>query len=70
LADDTRKNSLDWLRSPLASVSPVKSLSHGETGVLVYYQENGATRTALADIVGRVKPIDTELFELADVLTK
>jgi len=29
-----------------------------------------ASRTPLADIIGRVKPIDTELFELARILAK
>jgi 6-phosphofructokinase 1 len=51
-------------------VNAVKSLSNGETGVLVGYQKNEVTRTPLADVVGRVKPIDTELFDLARILAK
>jgi 6-phosphofructokinase 1 len=51
-------------------VSAVKSLINGETGVLVGYQKNEVTRTPLADIVDRIKPIDTELFELARILAK
>jgi 6-phosphofructokinase 1 len=51
-------------------VNAVKSLSNGETGVLVGYQKNEVTRTPLADIVGRTKPVDTELVELARILAK
>jgi 6-phosphofructokinase 1 len=51
-------------------VGAVKSLSDGETGVLVGFQKNEVTRTPLADIVGRTKPMDTELLELARILAK
>jgi 6-phosphofructokinase 1 len=51
-------------------INAVKSLSNGETGVLVGYQKNEVTRTPLADIVGRTKPVDTELVELARILAK
>jgi 6-phosphofructokinase 1 len=51
-------------------VNAVKSLSNGETGVLVGYQKNEVTRTPLADVVGRTKPVDTELVELARILAK
>jgi 6-phosphofructokinase 1 len=51
-------------------VHAVKCLNDGETGVLVGYQKNEVTRTPLADIVGRTKPMDTELLELARILAK
>jgi 6-phosphofructokinase 1 len=51
-------------------VNAVKSLSSGETGVLVGYQKNEVTLTPLAAIVGRTKPVDTELVELARILAK
>jgi 6-phosphofructokinase 1 len=51
-------------------VNAVKSLSEGETGVLVGFQNNEVTRTPLADIVGRTKPMHTELLELARILAK
>src|SRR4029077_6230455 len=41
-------------------VNAVKSLSNGETGVLVGYQKNEVTRTPLADIVGPPKPAEPE----------
>ena len=51
-------------------VAAVRSLSEGETGVLIGWQKNEVTRTPLADIVGRTKPVHTELVELARVLAK
>ena len=63
-------SAFDRLLATRLGVSAVKSLSNGETGVLVGLQKNEVTRTPLADIVGRVKPIDTELFELARILAK
>ena len=63
-------SAFDRLLATRLGVNAVKSLSNGETGVLVGYQKNEVTRTPLADIVGRTKPIDTELFELARILAK
>ena len=63
-------SAFDRLLATRLGVSAVKSLSDGETGVLVGYQKNEVTRTPLADIVGRVKPVDTELVELARILAK
>jgi 6-phosphofructokinase 1 len=51
-------------------VGAVKSLSDGETGVLIGWQRNELTRTPLTDIVGRTKPVNTELLELARILAK
>jgi 6-phosphofructokinase 1 len=51
-------------------VGAVKSLSDGETGVLIGWQRNELTRTPLPDIVGRTKPVNTELLELARILAK
>jgi len=63
-------SAFDRLLATRLGVSAVKSLGNGETGVLIGYQKNEVTRTPLADIVGRIKPIDTELFELARILAK
>jgi 6-phosphofructokinase 1 len=63
-------SAFDRLLATRLGVSAVKSLINGETGVLVGYQKNEVTRTPLADIVDRVKPIDRELFELARILAK
>ena len=63
-------SAFDRLLATRLGVNAVKSLSNGETGVLVGYQKNEVTRTPLADIVGRTKPIDTELVELARILAK
>jgi 6-phosphofructokinase 1 len=51
-------------------VGATESLSRSEYGVLVGYQNGEVTRTALAEVAGRTKPIGTELVELARVLAK
>ncbi len=48
----------------------VKALAEGETNVLIGLQKNEITRTPLSEIVGRIKPVNTELVELARVLAK
>jgi 6-phosphofructokinase 1 len=63
-------SAFDRLLATRLGVSAVKSLTNGETGVLVGYQKNEVTRTPLAEIVDRIKPIDTDLFELARILAK
>jgi 6-phosphofructokinase 1 len=63
-------SAFDRLLATRLGVAAVKSLSNGETGVLVGSQKNEVTRTPLADIVGRVKPMNTELLELARILAK
>ena len=63
-------SAFDRLLATRLGVNAVKCLSNGETGVLVGYQKSEVTRTPLADIVGRTKPIDTELVDLARVLAK
>jgi 6-phosphofructokinase 1 len=63
-------SAFDRLLATRLGVHAVKSLGDGETGVLVGWQRNGVTRTPLPDIVGRTKPIDTELVELARILAK
>jgi 6-phosphofructokinase 1 len=63
-------SAFDRLLATRLGVSAVKSLTNGDTGVLVGYQKNEVTRTPLADIVDRIKPIDTDLFELTRILAK
>ena len=63
-------SAFDRILATRLGVGAVKSLSDGETGVLVGWQKNEVTRTPFADIVGRTKPIDTELVELARILAK
>jgi 6-phosphofructokinase 1 len=63
-------SAFDRLLATRLGVAAVNSLAHGETGVLIGWQKNEVTRTPLSDVVGRTKPIDTELVELARVLAK
>ena len=60
----------DRILATRLGVGAVKSLTDGETGILVGWQKNEVTRTPLADIAGRIKPVDTELLELARILAK
>jgi len=63
-------SAFDRLLATRLGVGAVKSLSDGETGILIGYQKNEVTRLPLAEIVGRTKPMDTELVELARILAK
>jgi 6-phosphofructokinase 1 len=63
-------SAFDRLLAARLGVNAGKCLSEGTTGVLVGWQKNEVTRTPLADIVGRTKPVHTELVELARVLAK
>jgi 6-phosphofructokinase 1 len=63
-------SAFDRLLATRLGVGAVKALADGETGVLVGFQKNEVTRTPLADVVGRTKPVDTELLDLARILAK
>lgn len=60
----------DRILATRLGVGAVRALGDGETGVLVGYQKNEVTRTPLAEVVGRTKPVDMELVELARILAK
>jgi len=63
-------SAFDRILATRLGVGAVKSLSDGETGVLVGWQKNEVTRTPFVDIVGCTKPVGTELLELARILAK
>jgi 6-phosphofructokinase 1 len=63
-------SAFDRILATRLGVAAVESLSEGETGVLVGWQNNTVTRTKLGDVVGRTRPMDTGLVELARVLAK
>lgn len=60
----------DRILATRLGVNAVKALIEGEFGVLIGYQKGEVTRTPLADVAGKTKPIETELVELARVLAK
>jgi len=60
----------DRILATRLGVGAVKALGDGETGVLVGWQNNMLTRTPLGEVVGRIKPVNTELLELARILAK
>jgi len=63
-------SAFDRVLATRLGVGAVKSLSDGETGVLVGWQRNEVTRTPLTEIVGRTQPLHSELLELARILAK
>src|ERR1700758_5762965 len=50
-------SAFDRLLATRLGVGAVKCLNNGEAGLLVGFQNNEVTRTPLADIVGRTKPM-------------
>jgi len=60
----------DRLLATRLGVGAVAALARGETGVLVGMLHNRVTTTPLAEVVGVQKPIDPELFALAQVLER
>jgi 6-phosphofructokinase 1 len=60
----------DRILATRLGVGAVKALGEGATGVLIGYQKNEVTRTPLAEVVGRTKPVHVELVELARTLAK
>jgi 6-phosphofructokinase 1 len=63
-------SAFDRILATRFGVNAVKALNDGETGVLIGLQKNEVTRTPLTDVVGRIKPMDTGLLELARILAK
>ena len=60
----------DRLLATRLGVAALTSLAEGVSGVLVGEQRGEITRTPLAEIAGRTKPISTNLIELARVLAQ
>lgn len=60
----------DRLLATRLGVAALTSLTEGVSGVLIGEQRGEITRTPLADIAGKTKPISTSLIELAQVLAK
>ncbi|HEV8717122.1 MAG TPA: ATP-dependent 6-phosphofructokinase [Candidatus Binatia bacterium] len=58
----------DRLLATRLGAGAVEALVRGETGVLVGMIQSQVTTTPLAEVVGKQKPIDPELFTLAKIL--
>lgn len=58
----------DRLLATRLGAGAITALARGEAGVLVGMQQGNITTTPLKDIVGRQKPVDPALFELAKIL--
>ena len=48
----------------------IRALTSGQTGVLVGIRKNHIVTTPLADIIGRQKPLDMHLFEIAQIMAQ
>ena len=60
----------DRLLATRLGVAALTSLAEGVSGVLIGEQRGEITRTPLAEIAGRTKPISTGLIDLARVLAQ
>lgn len=60
----------DRLLATRLGAGAIEALRRGEHGVLVGMVRSQVTTTPLNEVVGRQKPIDPELFELAKILDK
>ena len=60
----------DRLLGSRLGVGAVRALASGETGVLVGLRGNHVATTPLDQVVGRQKPIDLSLFDLAQIMAQ
>jgi 6-phosphofructokinase 1 len=60
----------DRLLATRLGVTAIESLARGEHGVLVGLVDNHAGTTPLSDVVGRDKPLDLKLLDMAAMLSK
>jgi 6-phosphofructokinase 1 len=60
----------DRLLATRLGAGAVAALAHGEHGVLMGMLGGRLTATPLADVAGRMKPLDSELIKLAHVLAQ
>lgn len=63
-------DSFDRLLASRLGAAAIERLSAGEDGVLLGLLEGRIAATPLADVAGRVKPLDPALVELAEVLAQ
>ena len=63
-------SAFDRILATRLGVGAVHALQDGEYGVLIGYCRSEMTRTPLAQIAGRTKPLQTDLLELARILAK
>jgi len=63
-------NAFDRILASRTGAAAVDALARGASGVLVGITKNAITETPLAEVAGRIKPIEPSLFELARVLAR
>jgi 6-phosphofructokinase 1 len=60
----------DRLLATRLGVGAINAFARDEGGVLIGWNKSCVTTTPLSDVVGRQKPIDPELFKLAEILSQ
>jgi len=60
----------DRMLGTLLGAEAVQALVEGDYGVLIGWINNKPARTPLREVVGKVKPADTRLYELARILAQ
>lgn len=63
-------SAFDRILASRTGAAAVEALARGARGVLIGITKNTITETPLAEVAGRIKPIDPSLFELARVLAR
>jgi 6-phosphofructokinase 1 len=65
-----RPTAFDRLLGTRLGAGAIDAFARDETGVLVGWNQSRATTTPLAAVVGKQKPIDPQLFKLAEILDR
>ncbi|MDP1827504.1 MAG: hypothetical protein Q8L48_29810 [Archangium sp.] len=60
----------DRILASRSGAAAIDALAAGRQGVLVGIECGGIRETPLAEVAGRLKPIDAQLFELTRVLAR
>jgi 6-phosphofructokinase 1 len=60
----------DRLLATRLGVTAMETLARGEHGVLVGLLDNRPGTTPLSDVVGRTKPLDLKMLDMAEMLSK
>jgi 6-phosphofructokinase 1 len=58
----------DRILSSRLGTAAVRALADGESGVMIGLQGRRTERVALVEVAGQVRPLDPELYEMAEVL--
>lgn len=63
-------NAFDRILASRSGAAAIEALAHDRTGIMVGIAGGKICETSLAEVVGRIKPIDATMFELARILAR